>query len=141
MRLTIDNLDGLGAVDYSVALDRADGRAAMLKIERVLNRPSLAHGVLCLEGTGLARPVRRGRVVVSSDAGAVLFTGYLATEPVAIYAGMASAGAVYRLAFSALSDEWLLDKQAGGSLVGVGLGDTGGSAAAAAGEPAGWRGD
>ena len=60
--------------------------------------------------------------------GTLLFTGYLTTEPVAVYAGMASAGPVYRLAFSAVSDEWLLDKQSAGSLVGLALEETGAAA-------------
>jgi len=115
--LTIDNLDGLGAVDYSAALDRSEA----VRIERTLNAPSIAKGLLCLAGTTLATPVRQARVAIGSDAGASLFTGYLATEPVAIYAGVASAGPVYRLAFSAVSDEWLLDKQALGAQVGSAL--------------------
>jgi len=118
--LTIDNLDGLGAVDYSAAIDRSEPVA----IARTLNVPSIAKGVLCLASTARAIPVRRGRVVITSQAGTVLFTGYLATEPVAIYAGVASAGAVYRFAFSAVSDEWLLDKQAWGSQVGGALDNT-----------------
>ena len=40
-----------------------------------------------------------------------LFTGYLATEPVPVYIGVGLAGPVYRVAFTAISDEWLLDKQ------------------------------
>jgi hypothetical protein len=110
--LTIDNLAGLGAEDYSAALDRSEP----LTITRTLNAPSIAHGLLCLAGTTLASPVRQARVTLTSDAGTLLFTGYLATEPVAIYAGVASAGPVYRLAFSAVSDEWLLDKQSVGAL-------------------------
>ncbi len=123
MKLTIDNLDGLGAIDYSAALDRS----SPFTLERTLNAPSLATGRLCLEGSGLVPPVRRARVAVSTDAGLLLFTGYLASEPVGIYAGVASEGPVYRLAFSALSDEWLLDKQAAGTQVGVALGGTGSS--------------
>ena len=61
---------------------------------------------------GLALPARHARVVVSSQAGAVLFTGYLATEPQQVPAGMGIGGPVYRAAFTAISDEWLLDKQA-----------------------------
>ncbi len=114
MRLTIDNLDGLGAVDYSAAVDCSEA----LAIERTLNAPSIARGLLCLEGTSLAMPARRGRVILTSAAGVVLFTGYLATEPVPVYAGVASEGSVYRLAFRAVSDEWLLDKQTGGALLG-----------------------
>ncbi len=118
MNLTLDNLDGLGAVDYTAALDRS----RPLTITRTLNAPSMAAGMLCLEGTTLATPVRRARVVLTSDAGTVLFTGYLATEPVQEYAGVASEGPVYRLAFSAVSDEWLLDKQAFGAEAGTALG-------------------
>lgn len=107
MRITIDNLDGAGAVDYSGAVS-ADGP---LKIERTLNAPSRCTGLLDLNATPLPLPVRRGRVVVTNDEGVVLFTGYLATEPAKIYAGMSTTGAAHRLAFSAVSDEWLLDKQ------------------------------
>lgn len=119
MRLTIDNLDGAGVVDYSGAVDRSgDGG---LKLVRGLNVPSVLSGMLCLADGGWATPVRRGRVVLVNDAGVVLFTGYLTTEPVAVYAGVASAGPVYRLAFSAVSDEWLLDKQAAVPVAGAGL--------------------
>lgn len=122
MKLTIDNLDGLGAMDYSGAIDAHEA----FKIERVLNAPSIAKGMLCLAGSTLAQPVRRGRMVVSLDAGAILFTGYLATEPVPVYAGMASEGPVYRLAFSAVSDEWMLDKQSAGTRPGASLATFGG---------------
>lgn len=107
MILTIDNLDGAGAVDYSPALC-PDGP---VKIKRVLNAPSIASGLLDVSDAGLSVPARRGRMVATSASGAVLFTGYLATEPEAIFAGVGLAGPVYRYAFSAVSDEWLLDKQ------------------------------
>jgi hypothetical protein len=71
-------------------------------------------------------PVRRGRVVVSADSGTVLFTGYLATEPVPLYAGVGLAGPVYQAAFTAISDEWLLDKQTL-TLTGAGFAATGGT--------------
>jgi hypothetical protein len=77
-----------------------------------LNAPSRCSGSLLLNpAPALAVPVRRARVVVAADNGTVLFTGYLATEPVAEYVGAGLAGPVYRAAFSAVSDEWLLDKQ------------------------------
>ncbi|MGP8259591.1 MAG: hypothetical protein ACLQM6_06510 [Acidobacteriaceae bacterium] len=114
MILTIDNLDGNGAIDYSAALC-AD---LPLTIERVLNTPSRCTGALDVgspanPGASSTRivPVRRGRVVVSAANGTVLFTGYLATEPVPVYLGCGLAGPVYRVAFAAISDEWLLDKQ------------------------------
>ena len=117
MILTIDNLDGLGAVDYSAAIDRSSA----LTITRTLNAPTIVKGLLCLEGSLLLPLSRQARVTLTSAAGTTFFTGYLATEPVAIYAGVASEGPVYRLAFSAVSDEWLLDKQAHGAQSGVAL--------------------
>ena len=121
MMMTIDNLDGAGAVDYSGALC-ADGA---LKIVRSLNAPSLCSGLLDVSDVGLEVPVRRGRVVVTAANGTVLFTGYLATEPEAVYAGVGLKGPVYRYAFSAVSDEWLLDKQTV-PLSGAGLAQSGG---------------
>jgi hypothetical protein len=114
LKLTIDNLNGFGAIDYSAAICPD----ASLTIVRVLNMPSRCTGLLEVgaqanpgSGTTLLVPVRRGRIVVSADSGTVLFTGYLATEPVPLYAGVGLAGPVYRAAFTAISDEWLLDKQ------------------------------
>ncbi|WP_158942071.1 hypothetical protein [Granulicella sp. S190] len=125
MIVTIDNLDGAGAVDYSTALC-AQGP---LKITRSLNAPSLCSGMLDVSdaaaGAGLAVPARRGRVVVTAANGTILFTGYVATDPEAIYAGTGLKGPVYRYAFSAVSDEWLLDKQTV-PLSGAGLGQSGG---------------
>ena len=121
MKVTIDNLDGAGAVDYSAALC-ADGP---LKIERALNAPSICSGMLDVSDASLAVPARRGRVVVTAASGTVLFTGYVATEPEAVYAGAGLMGPVYRYAFSAVSDEWLLDKQAV-PLSGAGLAQSGG---------------
>ncbi len=119
--MTIDNLDGAGAVDYSAALC-TDGP---LKIARSLNAPSVCSGLLDVTDAALASPVRRGRVVVTAAKGTVVFTGYIATEPEAVYAGMGLKGPVYRYAFSAVSDEWLLDKQAI-PLSGAGLAQSGG---------------
>src|SRR5271155_4513622 len=121
MNITIDNLDGAGAVDYSAALC-ADGP---LKISRTLNAPSVCSGMLDVGDAGVSVPVRRGRVVVIAANGTVLFTGYIATDPESVYAGTGLKGAVYRYAFSAVSDEWLLDKQAV-PLSGAGLAQSGG---------------
>jgi hypothetical protein len=121
VKLTIDNLDGNGALDYSAALCR-DGP---LKIERTLNAPSLCRGMLDVSDAGLSVPARRGRVVVTSANGTVLFTGYIGIEPEAVYAGIGLMGSVYRYAFSAVSDEWLLDKQPV-PLSGAGLAQSGG---------------
>jgi hypothetical protein len=127
--LTIDNLNGVGAVDYSATISAE----APFTIERVLNTPSRCSGALDVGApanpggaSALPVPVRRARVVVSSDNGTILFTGYLATEPVPIYVGVGLAGPVYRLAFSAISDEWLLDKQTA-TLTGAGFAVAGGT--------------
>jgi hypothetical protein len=105
MTLTIDNLTGLGPIDYTptVAPDTP------LRIDRTLNQPSTLSALL--EPGSLAVPVRRARVAVTSASGTLLFTGYLTTEPVALYAGVSTTGTIYRYALSAVSDEWLLDKQ------------------------------
>ncbi len=116
MRITIDNLDGLGAVDYTAAV-AAEGP---ITVQRALNKPSRCTAEIVLGAGGLAVPVRRGRVTVTAVDGTVLFTGYLATEPVRIYAGNASTGAVYRARVTAVSDEWLLDNLGSGA----GLRDT-----------------
>jgi hypothetical protein len=121
VKITIDNLDGTGALDYSVVLC-AD---SPVKIGRSLNVPSVCSGLLDVGDSSLKVPVRRGRVVVETANGTVLFTGYIATEPEAVYAGVGLKGPVYRYAFSAISDEWLLDKQSV-PLSGAGLAQTGG---------------
>jgi len=79
MILTIDNQTGAGPLDYSSAL----AANAPLEIARTLNAPSRATASLLLPPT-LPAPTRRARVVIASAAGALLFTGYIATTPVAI---------------------------------------------------------
>ncbi len=78
MRVTIDNLDGLGAVDYTGAV-AVEGP---ITVQRGLNIPSRCTFDLLVDVGGLVLPVRRARVVVTAeDAEAtVLFTGYIATE-------------------------------------------------------------
>ena len=111
MRITIDNEDGLGAVDYSGSV----APEGQLTIQRQLNQSSRCTAEVVLGVGGLATPARKGRVIVSNDAGAILFTGYLATEPVGIYAGQGTQGPMYRARLSAVSDEWILDKQGSGA--------------------------
>ena len=107
MNLTIDNLDGLGAINYTKAI-WSEGR---LEIARSFNSPSRCTWQLVLTGTTLALPQRRGRVVVTSAAGLPLFTGYVATAPEKVVAGGWLGNVLYRVAVSALSDDWLLDRQ------------------------------
>jgi hypothetical protein len=62
-------------------------------------------GALHLSAFGLAAPVRGARVVIANDSGAELFAGSIANEPGRVFAGVASAGAVHRVVFSAVSDQ------------------------------------
>jgi hypothetical protein len=98
--VTIDNLDGGGAREYTAALAADDP----LKIERVLHAPSRCTGALHLSAFGLPAPVRGARVVVAKDGGATLFSGYVANEPANVFAGVTTAGAAHRVVFNAVSD-------------------------------------
>jgi hypothetical protein len=106
LKLTIDNLDGNGALDYSAAV--VAGRPFL--VERKLNEPSVCGFTLLTSPMGLAIPARNGRVVLSDDSGVILFTGYVATEPAMELAGDGTEGNVYEAAISAISDEVLLDR-------------------------------
>lgn len=121
MKVTFDNLDGRGAVDYSARLCAA----GPLRIERVLNAPSICSATFDVSDAAESVPVRRARVVVTSDGGTTLFTGYVTTDPEAVYEGVGTTGPVYRFVVNAVSDEWLLDKQAI-PLSGAALGESGG---------------
>ena len=111
MRITIDNLDGLGAVEYTSAV----AVESPITVQRRLNQPSRCTAEVVLGVEALVPPVRSARVTVTTASGTVLFTGYLATEPVRIYAGEATTGPTYRARISAVSDEWLLDNLGSGA--------------------------
>jgi hypothetical protein len=117
VKVTIDNLDGAGARDYTAALAADDP----LKIERVLHAPARCTGALHLSAFGLPVPVRGARVVVAKDDGTTLFTGYVANEPANIFAGIATMGAAHRVVFNALSD--VVDSHALGAGTTHALGD------------------
>ena len=103
MKVTIDNLDGNGALDYTQLLSGAEP----LAIERKLNKPSSC--TLNLVQDGLAVPASGARVVVSADNGTILFTGYAVAAPARVYGGMGTTGPAYVLQVSCLSDEILFD--------------------------------
>lgn len=109
MKLTIDNQDGTGSNDYTTLVSGA----APLRIERTLNAPSACTFALAGCGVPGALPVpsRNGRLVITDTLGAYLFTGYLAIEPVTEFAGASTTGPVYQYGVSAISDEFLLNKQ------------------------------
>lgn len=122
MKLTIDNYDGNGAVDYTSSI--VAGRP--FRIVRRLNRPITCECTL-LPAAGLATPARNARITVADDQGVLLFTGYIAAEPALELAGQGTTGAVYPLFVTALGDEMLLDRQPVPS-TGAVVGATAGSA-------------
>ena len=107
MKVTIDNLDGNGAVDYSQSVVATE----KFLIKRQLNEPSLCSFTVAPSIANLPVPARNGRVIVADDSGNVLFTGYLGMEPAFELVGQNSAGAAYQVFVSAVSDEVLLDQQ------------------------------
>jgi hypothetical protein len=109
VKLTIDNQDGTGPNDYTALVSGA----VPLRIERTLNAPSACTFTLAGCGAPGALPVpsRNGRLVITDTLGAYLFTGYLAVEPVTEFTGASVTGPVYQYGVSAISDEFLLNKQ------------------------------
>jgi hypothetical protein len=103
VKVTIDNLDGNGTLDYTHALSGAEP----LTIERKLNQPSRC--TLRLAPGGLATPASGARVVVNADNGTILFTGYAIAAPARVYAGMGTTGPAYVLELSCVSDEVLFN--------------------------------
>lgn len=103
MRVTIDNLDGNGAVDYTNALNGP----TPVTIERKLNQPSSC--TLQIVPGSAPLPAGGARVVVTADNAVILFTGYAIAAPVRSYAGVATTGPTYLLQLTCMSDEVLLD--------------------------------
>jgi len=107
VNVTIDNLDGNGALDYTGAVIPG----VPLRIERQLNEPTICNFKLAPNITNLRVPLRLARIVIADDSGAVLFTGYIATEPALELAGEGFSGPMYVATVSAISDDVLLDIQ------------------------------
>ncbi len=108
MKLTINNFDGNGAVDYTSCI--VEG--ATFRIERSLNAPSLFYVSLLPSAASLPIPVRNGRVILADDKGNLLFTGYLAVEPEMVLAGESTTGHLYVSEVTAISDDILLNRAA-----------------------------
>lgn len=106
MKLTIDNHDGKGAIDYTSAIVAA----RPFRILRRLNEP-VTCAVTLLAADSLPTPARSGRIRVYDDSSLLLFTGYIATEPALELAGQGSSGAVYAAVVTAISDDILLSRQ------------------------------
>jgi hypothetical protein len=107
MLLTLDNFDGLGARDYTSALD-AD---SFVEIERRLNQPSDLRAALIADTPQFIVPASGARVIASRSDGSKLFTGYLSEAPAFEYLGWGERGPAYRYQLRALSDEYLLDRK------------------------------
>ncbi len=112
MKVTIDNQDGKGPIDYSraVCADQATEKAVV--ITRTLNQPTLARLYLDCASNGLATPAVNSFVAITADNGTFLFTGYLPSAAEPIFAGYCSTGPQYRIVVNALSEDWLLNRQA-----------------------------
>jgi hypothetical protein len=106
LKLTIDNHDGKGPIDYSASIVAGQP----FRIVRRLNQPSTC-AVTVFPAAGVATPARNGRMIVANDEGTLLFTGYVATEPAIELVGRGSEGVVCQAAVSAVGDEILLNRQ------------------------------
>ncbi len=108
MKLTIDNLDGLGPLDYTASLDTDKNPGVVRKI----NSPAAFHFGLVAGLGGLAVPVLGGRVMLTLSSGTDLFSGYVVEAPTYQYLGWADGGVIYRYEVQALSDVMLMDQKA-----------------------------
>jgi hypothetical protein len=108
MKLTIDNLQGLGAANYTAVLDLT----VVPTIERKMNLPAAIKFALVPTASGFVAPTLGARVVVVKANGAILFTGYLTQGPELESLGLGEQGPLYRYNVVAESDEVLLDQKA-----------------------------
>jgi hypothetical protein len=108
MKLTIDNLQGLGPQDYTAALDGTK----LPKVERKLNQPAELQFSLVANVPGFVVPVIGARVALGKTNGSDVFTGYVIATPQYEYLGWGEQGPVYRYNVAAQSDEVLLDQKA-----------------------------
>ncbi len=99
MLLAIDNNDGSGGIDYTPALLRD----TPLLITRRHGEWARCTGSLDLQGTPLPVPASRALVMVSDDAGATLFRGYLQANARLTGGKAARQG----FSFTALDAAWL----------------------------------
>ena len=108
MKLTIDNLLGQGAVDYTAALDVT----VAPRVARKMNQPGELRCALIGNSAGFVTPVVGAHVVLTKANGSYVFTGYLTQAPQAAYVGWGEQAAVYEYNLIAESDEELLDQKA-----------------------------
>jgi hypothetical protein len=108
MKLTIDNLQGQGAQDYTGALDQTKPP----RVERKINQPSVLEFSLLGNSPGFAVPVAGARVTLGKTNGSDVFTGYVTAAPQYEYLGWGEQGPTYRYNVVAQSDEVALDRKA-----------------------------
>jgi hypothetical protein len=108
MKLTIDNLSGAGAQDYTAALD------AMVapKVVRKLNKAATLQFALVANPPSFVVPAMGARVILVKANGSYVFTGYLTQAPQCEYLGWGQQAPVYRYVLVATSDEVLFDQKA-----------------------------
>ena len=105
MKLTIDNLDGRGARDYTAYLELRP------KLVRGMNKPVELRLRLVASGPDFVVPSNGARVMLGRLNGQDEFTGYIAAAPTFEYLGWGGQGPVYRYSVVARSDEVLLDRK------------------------------
>jgi hypothetical protein len=107
LKITIDNYDGLGPIDYTQCMSGE----TPFTLQRKLSAVSVCRVLLDCNVRGSAIPAKYGRLIVTSDAGLVLFTGYVVLTPTLKLAGAGYVGLLYVNEVTAFSDELLLDQQ------------------------------
>jgi len=101
MKLTIDNLDGRGARDYTAFLDGAKSP----RVLRKLNSPTELRLSLVTAEENFVVPVAGARVTLGRTNGSDVFSGYIVGSPTYQYLGWGERGPLYRYEMVALSDE------------------------------------
>ncbi len=107
MNLKIDNLDGLGPLDYSAAIDGAQSP----QIIRKLNQAAELKVSLLANGPSFVVPALGARLTLGKTNGQDVFSGYVMQAPEFEYLGWGERGPAYRYIVVAQSDEFLLDEK------------------------------
>ncbi len=107
MNLKIDNLDGLGPLDYSSAIDGAQSP----QVVRKLNQAAELHVSLLSNVPTFVVPALGARVTLGKMNGQDVFSGYVMQAPEFEYLGWGEQGPAYRYIVIAQSDEFLLDEK------------------------------
>ncbi len=107
MNLTIDNLDGLGPLDYSLAIDETSSP----QLVRKLNQPAELRISLVANLPTFIVPALGARLILARADGQKVFTGYVTRTPDYEALGWGEQGPAYRYLITAQSDECLLDEK------------------------------